>query len=705
MDADAVTRDSGADGELGPRRAADGQGPPADPELVVQGADGTTRRVRASALTILDERGAPVRLVSSELASSERSPLEHSPICHTIVDLDFKLRYMNTNGFRMLRLDPIRDQGVIGRPYPFDFFPGASRRQMLEELERVRSGRARRLYEGHARDAEGNELWLHHALIPVLKADGALDYITVVSADITERMRAEDELRRLERRSSSLLDYSPVCHKIVDLDFKLRYMNANGFKMLKLTPGSDLYGKPYPFDFFPEEARRTMRAALEEIRAGGRRRAFEGKAQDVEGNDVWLYHTLIPVPKDSGALDYITVVSADVTEQKRMQQSLLHAEKMDAIGQLAGGVAHDFNNQLAVVLGYGDMLASRLPAGDLRKYAEQICAAASRSMERTKSLLTFSRKAQRQSVPVRLHEVVRDTIDMLTHTLDKRIQVDDRLLARRDMVLGDSTQLQNALLNLSLNARDAMPQGGRLSFRSATVRFDERSDVPPGLDVERGWFIELVVADTGLGIPKEIMAHVFEPFFTTKPKGVGTGLGLASVYGTILDHHGSIELDSVVGEGTTFKIYLPLSEEEQQGEQETQGADASVSTAWSILFVDDEQPIRELVNDMLTSAQHSVSLACDGEQALRLYEQRWRELDLVIMDMNMPRMNGAATFRAMKRINPEVRVIIASGYSQHEDIRELVDEGVVQIVQKPFRQSELCRAVEDAMQGAPAQHA
>ena len=528
--------------------------------------------------------------------------------------------------------------------------------------------------------------------------------------DITVKRVSEIALRELEKRNKALLDYSPVCHKIVDLDFRLRCMNANGFRMLSLPVNDDWYGRPYPFGFFPQSSKDQMVRELELVKSSGERRAFEAIAHNSHGDEVWLFHTLIPVPDDSGELDFITVVSADITEQKDIQEQLRHREKMDAIGQLAGGIAHDFNNQLASIMGYAEILDQRISDPALKPFVEKIIAAAERSGNLTRQMLTFSRKQALSLQPLDIHDVIAESLELLAHSVDKRITVNQQLRAPACQVNADKSQIHSALLNLAINARDAMPEGGTITITTECVELDNASEKDRGFMIQPGSYLQISVADTGCGIDEKYLPKIFEPFFTTKAPEFGTGMGLASVYGIVQHHGGFIDVESEVGKGSCFTLYLPLDSGASHGSSSpvtTPAAESSaeVSTpSGKILIVDDEAPIRMLCQEMLEAAGHQTCLAANGMEAVDLYRDHWQEIDAVILDMVMPEMNGKDAYFALKEINPAVKVIISTGYDADSSYGELQSQGLFGAIEKPFKLSELLDLASRAVAGS-ASHA
>jgi PAS domain S-box-containing protein len=374
----------------------------------------------------------------------------------------------------------------------------------------------------------------------------------------------------------------------------------------------------------------------------------------------------------------------DVTERKRSEEQARQTQKMNAIGELAGGVAHDFNNQLAAILGYADLLSQRLEHPDLVQLSDAIGVAARRSADLTQKLLAFARKGQYRKVPIDVHKLIAETVTILERSIDKRIAIVQRLEAPGAVISGDPSQIQNALLNLGLNARDAMIGGGTLTFETSIVNADSS-----------GRRLRIAVSDTGSGISDEIREHLFEPFFTTKSIGKGTGMGLASVYGTVERHAGMIRVDGAEGVGTTFIIYLPLAEQAVPEPAAPEPPRPAAASALRILVVDDEEDLRSMIPRMLQRANHQATAVADGREAVDLYSRRWREFDLVMLDMMMPGISGRDTFRALRAINPGVRVLLSSGYSIDGDAREILDDGAEGFIQKPFTTSELEEAIAE----------
>lgn len=429
------------------------------------------------------------------------------------------------------------------------------------------------------------------------------------------------------------------------------------------------------------------------LREDGHVRNFEAEMRRKDGEEFTVLF--------SGVLLWIAgkpcVLSAvmDVTEQKQLQNQLLQSQKMDVVGQLAGGIAHDFNNMLAGIMAAAELLKRRLANDEKNiRLVDTIIGATTRSADLTSELLTFSRKGMAVSHPVHINDTIAAVMSLLERTIDKQIQLTTRLVGGNPVILGDQTQLQNALLNLGVNARDAMPQGGALSYATAVRYLDEPACRSLGASFAPGRYLEVAVSDTGIGMTKEVMEHIFEPFFTTKGIGKGTGLGLAAVYGTVQSHHGGLHVQSVLGAGTAFKMYFPMAEE---GIADPAGGGEAVAGDGGILLVDDEKILRDIGRDLLEDLGYTVFLAEDGEHALEMFARHRSDISLVLMDIIMPKMGGKEAFQRLRKQAPELKVLFCSGFNWEGTGDELVGLGASGFIQKPYNRSELSRAVAGAL--------
>ncbi|MCP4377539.1 MAG: response regulator [bacterium] len=370
-----------------------------------------------------------------------------------------------------------------------------------------------------------------------------------------------------------------------------------------------------------------------------------------------------------------------------------HALKMEAIGRLAGGIAHDFNNILTAILGNAELLQMEGFAQDARDdMLKQILDAAKRAAELTRQLLDFARKGTFQIATVDITDIIGRTVSLLTHSIDKRIKIKLDMRADPPNVLADPSQIENALVNLGMNACDAMPDGGTLTLATKNIMLNESLCDNYNGELVPGPYVEISVSDTGGGMDNETRNRIFEPFFTTKDVGKGTGLGLASVYGCIKSHYGNIRVKSNPGEGTTFKMLLHASETACISSDNPSGQ-ISPTGSGHILVVDDEGIVREFMTAVLQKLGYSVSLCTDGAEAVEYFVNQHQDIDLVILDLIMPNLNGLEAFRKLKAIDPDVKVLISSGFSQNETANGLLDEGAIGLLSKPFQVSQLSQMV------------
>jgi signal transduction histidine kinase len=385
-------------------------------------------------------------------------------------------------------------------------------------------------------------------------------------------------------------------------------------------------------------------------------------------------------------------LAADGEARRQAESALLQAQKLEAIGQLAGGVAHDFNNLLTGILAHAEILAEAAPPGsDTHESAAIIGDAAARAAELTKQLLGFARRGKLVVAPVDTHAALHEAARLLRRTLDKRIRVVERLGAASSVVFGDAGQLQQALLNLAVNARDAMPEGGELVFSTAVVDVDaDFCARHPG--ATPGPHVAIAVEDTGHGIPPELQSRVFEPFFTTKDPGRGTGMGLAMVYGIARNHGGVVSLDSEPGRGARFTLWLPLAAQQAAPAPPAPRAGCGRASG-RVLVVDDDEVPRAAAARILRGLGYDVVAAASGAEAVRWFSEHHARCDAVLLDLSMPGMDGGACFRALRAIDPGVRVVLTSGYGRDGRAQELLDAGVVAFAPKPFQAGDLAEAL------------
>jgi len=518
--------------------------------------------------------------------------------------------------------------------------------------------------------------------------------ILTICRDITDRRRALAALRESETQYRTTIDAMPELIHVVDEELRIVLMNRRGLVWTKqLGLGSDPLGRRV-FDLYPFLPE-GVRTEYQRVFSTGEP-ALTEERNTVGNVEIVTETRKIPVREGGRTTKVITVIR-DITEMVRAQERLHQSEKMEALGQLAGGIAHDFNNQLAAMLGFAELLARRLEQGELRDYAATIARTAARSAELTRQLLTFARRGLVRTEPVDVHAVLREVAELLRRTIDKRIVIELELFASCPATLGDSGQLLNAFLNLALNARDAMPAGGVLHFATDIIVIDDLATDSFSPPLAPGGYLQVRVTDTGTGMTEETKRRLFEPFFTTKGVGKGTGMGLAAVYGTVVNHRGAIQVQSEIGRGSSFAVLLPLSERPCPAESEAEAEAPGPRHGAHLLLADDEPAVLSMVAAALRHAGYRVTACKDGVDALQFYREHWRDIDLVILDWMMPELTGPESLSAMRKVNPRVKAILSSGAGSESHLQD-DDSGVaVQYIQKPFHLSELSARVVTAL--------
>ncbi|MEY4509872.1 MAG: hypothetical protein RLZZ450_1994, partial [Pseudomonadota bacterium] len=398
----------------------------------------------------------------------------------------------------------------------------------------------------------------------------------------------------------------------------------------------------------------------------------------------WVEERTQPVDGFDGEPWRIAGIGTDVTRRHELEAALRQSQKMEAVGQLAGGVAHDFNNMLTAILHAAEELSVLATTDDQRRLSELVISAAERTADLTRKLLSFSRKGRVRSTPVDVHSVVADVVLLLNRSIDPRVKVVTDLRAPSATVLGDPGELQNALLNLGLNARDAMPDGGLLEISSQLRELDAADCATLPFTLAPGSFLQLSVRDGGTGIEPQHLARVFEPFFTTKPVGKGTGLGLAAVYGTAIEHHGAVTVYSEPGHGTVFHLYLPLTEGALL--RPSSPSVAPLGTGL-VLLVDDEPLVRSMGERLLRSLGYDVAVAQDGVEAVELFTAQHAQLAAVLCDVIMPERSGGDAIDDMRRIDATVPIIVCSGFPRDEHLARGGEP--LPFLAKPYHRGEL----------------
>lgn len=514
--------------------------------------------------------------------------------------------------------------------------------------------------------------------------------LKAVSADVGIALNRAERLMQL-KRFKQVIDSAFDVIVITDVNGYITYANyafeaVTGFSREEaLGRRADIVKSGYHDEDF-------YRDLWNAIKAGD---VWKGELINKKKNGE-IYHAstaIFPIYHE-GEISYVSI-QRDITEEKKLYEQLLRAQKMEAIGTLAGGIAHDFNNLLAAIQGYSELLMEMTKEGDqFRKAVNIIQNAAERGADLAKKILMVTRKEKMEAKPVNINDVIENSMELLQRSIPKNIEMITNLGKAIPKVKADPSQIQQVIMNLAVNARDAMPEGGKLTIETAVVGAE--SGAPNGIPAGRGEFVKLSISDTGTGMDKETQRKVFDPFFTTKESGKGTGLGLYIVHSIVVNHGGYINLYSEPLRGTRFNIYLHRAEE---AEDEEAGVEEDARGSGKILVIDDEPNVRELCKDMLEPLGYTVLLGESGEAGIRVFREFKDEIAAVILDLIMPQMSGSEAFQVLKTIRPDATILLCSGYSQKgfAGIDSLMKGGAKGFIQKPFTRLALAGAIKKAL--------
>ncbi len=569
--------------------------------------------------------------------------------------------------------------------------------------------------EYRMRRQDGQEVWLRDEAVIVRDPDTGRRLTRGLLIDITERKRAEEALRESEVRYRAFveqssegifrMEYNPPVPCDLPIDEQLAWGRQHGYmaecndamaKMYGRASAQDLIGKPLS-DFLVLDHPITRQFMENFIRSGYRSTDQESQEADFQGQKRIFRNTMIGMVVDGHWLR-TWGITRDVTEQIRLEEQLRNAQQLEAIGRLAGGVAHDFNNILSIIMGHGELLLATTGGDErARNGLEQIRRAASRAASLTQQLLAFSRKQVLQPKVLDLNEAVADVQKMLARVIGEDIELIAKLHPSLVAVKADPGQVEQVLMNLAVNARDAMPQGGKLVMETS----NEEIGAERGRDLElaAGRYAMLKVTDTGHGMDAGTLVHIFEPFFTTKTIGKGTGLGLATVYGIVKQSGGSVQVESEVGRGSEFRIYLPAAEGSTRKPPTPTASEKVAGGTETILLVEDEADLRELARIFLEGYGYKVLAASGAEQAIQVAEVFAGAIDLLLTDVIMPGISGRQLAERVLGKRPQTKIVYMTGYTDDMVMQHKVLEPGVKLLQKPFSRVDLALKVRSTLDG------
>ena len=580
----------------------------------------------------------------------------------------------------------ILGKNVIGTIVPEKDSSGRNLVEMVNDVGRQPEKYSTNENENMLRS--GERVWISWTNKPTYDNEGNIREILCVGNDITERKRAEEALRL----QAQIIDQIHDSVISTDLAGHITIWNKGAERLFGYT-SEEAIGKHVSFIYPEDQYQLLQETVIGPLKAAG---SYEVELRNKKksGEEFYVHLSLSVLRDSNGVVTGIIGYHMDITEHKKLEEQLRHSQKMEAIGQLAGGIAHDFNNILTAVIGYANLLQMRLGEGNqLRSYVDQIIASSERAANLTQSLLAFGRKQILDPKAITVNEIIKSMEKLLARLISEDIELKTQFIDKDLTVFADAAQMGQVLMNLVTNARDSMPDGGKLAISTGLVQLDSVF-VKRHAYGKPGMYAMISVSDSGVGMSEKTRQRVFEPFFTTKEVGKGTGLGLAIVYGIVKQHNGFVNVYSELGQGSTFKVYLPLIRS-AYGEEKEPSLSPPVGGTETILIAEDDTEVRKLTKNVLEEFGYTVVEAIDGEDAISKFLKHKRKVDLVMLDVVMPRKNGKEVYQYVRKIRPDIKALFTSGYTAdviHE--KGVLDEGL-NFVSKPVAPTELLRKLRD----------
>lgn len=632
------------------------------------------------------ERTAELAQSNEALRESEekfRLFIEHNPAAMAMFDREIRYLAVSPRWMQEYRLTG----EIIGRSH-YEILPDIPEHWKTIH-RRCLAGAVEKADEDRFDRADGSVNWLRWEARPWLNSTGEIGGIIIYSEDITERKRAKERL--IEQ--AALLNLAQDAIIVRDLNNQVIFWNKSGERIYGWTAEEAIGRDVKEMQFRDSGA--EFEKANQAVKEKG---TWYGEIQQTarDGRRLAVDCKLSLVRDEAGNPKSILAINTDITEKKRLESQFLRAQRLESIGTLASGIAHDLNNVLSPILMGAQMLQMKIEDEQSQRLLVLMQANAERGAEMIKQVLSFARGAGGERVTIQPKHLIREIVRIAEETFPKFIQITQRFSENLWVTSGDATQLHQALMNLCINARDAMPQGGELTIEVENQTLDEMyAGMLKG--ASPGNFVAITVADTGKGIPPEIIDRIFDPFFTTKEPGRGTGLGLATVQGIVGSHNGFIIVESKPELGTKFKIYLPAHEAASRKQVEEERAEILPGAGELILVIDDEATVREIARTTLESFGYRVMTADNGATALGVFAKHRDEISLVITDMMMPVMDGPLTIRALQKMNLQVPIIASSGLSESINKNDLGQLGVRTFLVKPYGAATLLETVARAL--------
>jgi len=615
------------------------------------------------------------------------------------VDTDFGYIFVNDAHLSHMvdsgHISQKRSEKIIGKRYQ-DFHPEKESNEFIENIRKVcKTGKSIQ-YEFKW---PGIERWSSRVLSPIYELEtGIVNNVSVISRDITERKQKEDALKENEERYRQIFQFSPDSIIIHDMDMNI--LDANNKAIEEFGYSKTELLKKTIFELHPET---ELKHSAQVLVAMNNKELLNVETKFVRKDGSVFFAEATPCKYTLGSKPVIHVVIRDITEQmqleaekQQLESKFRESQKMESIGNLAGGIAHDFNNLLTVIQGNAQIAMMAMDESNPQyKNLTQIMNSSTRAASLTRQLLLFSRKQTVELKTLELNQTIQNLLKMLQRLIGENIVIETELATDLSNIEADEGNIEQVIMNLAVNARDAMPDGGKLTFLTENISIpdDEQSMLQ---DSRAGDFVRISVQDTGCGIPKELLSKIFEPFFSTKEKGKGTGLGLSVVYGIVKNHNGWINAYSEPQQGTAFKIYLPVSVSLLQEENtiKTESAESLHGNGEQILVIEDEQGILDFASSALRQFGYTIRVASNGHQALSVFEEAKGNFQLIISDVILPDINGFDLVTKLTKEYPDIPVIMCSGYTEERVKQSIIKEKGFRFLQKPYSMNALLEMVK-----------
>ena len=619
-----------------------------------------------------------------------------------MIDVDGTVRSWNSGAQRLKGYTP---DEIIGKSFASFYSPEDRAEGLPQRALSIAAQTGRFSAEGWRVRKDGSRFWASVIVDAIRNEGGELIGFAKVTRDITERKQAHDDLLKSERRYRRLIE-AVVDYAIFQLDPLGNVTTWNpGAERIKGYAPAEIIGRHFSAFYTPEDIDLGVPTrALSEAAEHGRFEA-EGWRLRKDGSRFWASVVIDRITDEAGEIVGFAKVTRDVTDRKRaedelkrVQEQLTASQKLEAVGQLSGGIAHDFNNLLMIVLGNLETAErhSKLPGANLNRALANAKRGAQRAAALTSRLLAFSRRQALDPKPINVNNYITGLQEFLQRTLGERVEVQTVGSAGLWQIEADPNHLESAIVNLAINARDAMPTGGKLTLEAANISADEEyCRLNP--ELAPGQYIAICVTDSGGGMPADVLSHAFEPFFTTKEPGQGTGLGLSQVYGFVKQSGGHAKIYTEVGHGTTIKMYFPRFTGSARPEEVAQEELAESTLAETILVVEDDEDLRTYISDVLRDLNYRVLSARSAQAALTILLQADSKVNLLLTDVVMPGINGRELGRRAQQIRPDLKILYMTGYSRNAVVHQgRLDEGV-NLLEKPISQAKLALRVREIL--------